>query len=128
MIMITSPLSPELAKKQNRGSHDVLPPVEHPLVQIHPVTKRRYLLLSPHTVVNIVGMDKAAGRALLDTLIAHACDEQFVYRHVWAQHDITMWDNRCTIHSVEPFDNVNIRRVVHRVTLVGENKPIAAAA
>ena len=121
-------LSPELAKKQDKGSYDVLPPVEHPLVQIHPVTKRRCLLLSPHTMVNIVGMDKAAGRALLDTLIAHACDERFVYRHVWAQHDIIMWDNRCTMHSVEPFDNVNIRRVMHRVTLVGENKPIAAAA
>ena len=37
-----------------------------------------------------------------------------------------MWDNRCTMHSVEPFDNVHVRRIMHRVTLVGEGRPIAA--
>ena len=37
-----------------------------------------------------------------------------------------MWDNRCTMHSVEPFDNSSIKRIMHRVTLVGENKPIPA--
>ena len=35
-----------------------------------------------------------------------------------------MWDNRCTMHSVEPFDNKKIKRDMHRVTLVGENRPI----
>ena len=71
-------------------------------------------------------MEPAAGRSLLDSLIVHATDERFVYRHVWRAHDIIMWDNRCTMHAVEPFDNVNIRRIMHRVTLVGENKPIPA--
>jgi len=119
-------LSPELAKKKDKGSYDALPPVEHPLVQVHPVTQRKCLLLSPHTMVNIEGMDEAKGRALLDELIAHATEDRFVYRHVWNRDDIIMWDNRCTMHSVEPFDNVNIRRIMHRVTLVGENRPIAA--
>jgi alpha-ketoglutarate-dependent taurine dioxygenase len=79
-------------------------------------------------MVNIVGMEEAAGRSLLDRLIAHATEERFVYRHVWKSHDIIMWDNRCTMHSVEPFDSVNIRRIMHRVTLCGENKPIPAFA
>ena len=121
-------LSPELSKKRDKGTYDELPPVEHPLVQVHPVTQKRCLLLSPHTMVNIVGMEEGRGRALLDRLIAHATDERFVYRHVWNQHDIIMWDNRCTMHSVEPFDNVNIRRIMHRVTLIGENRPIPAMA
>ncbi|MGI9409274.1 MAG: TauD/TfdA dioxygenase family protein [Hyphomicrobiaceae bacterium] len=121
-------LSPELSQKQDKGTYDELPPVRHPLVQIHPVTRKRCLLLSPHTMVNVVGMEKASGRALLDRLIAHATQDQFVYRHVWTPHDIIMWDNRCTMHSVEPFDNVNIRRIMHRVTLVGENRPIPAVA
>jgi taurine dioxygenase len=119
-------LSPELAKKQDKGKYDELPPVVHPLVQVHPVTGRRCLLLSPHTMVNIEGFEAADGRKLLDELIAHATNERFVYRHVWAKDDIIMWDNRCTMHSVEPFDNVNIRRIMHRVTLVGENRPIPA--
>jgi len=77
-------------------------------------------------MVNIQGMDKAEGRQLLDDLIAHATQDRFVYTHVWSNDDILMWDNRCTIHSVEPFDNTSVRRIMHRVTLVGENKPIAA--
>ncbi len=121
-------LSPELAKKQDKGKYDDLPPVRHPLVQVHPVTGKRCLLLSPHTMVSVVGMEQQEGRTLLDNLIAHATQDRFVYRHVWSPHDIIMWDNRCTMHSVEPFDNVNVRRIMHRVTLVGENKPIPAAA
>ena len=119
-------LSKELSAKQDQGDYDRLPPVRHPLVQVHPVTKRKCLLLSPHTMVNVDGMNEKEGRALLDDLIAHATQEKFVYRHVWADHDIIMWDNRCTMHAVEPFDNANVRRIMHRVTLVGENRPIAA--
>lgn len=119
-------LSPELAARQDKGSYDALPPVRHPLVQVHPVTGRRSLLLSPHTMVNIDGMESGEGRALLDELIEHATDERFVYRHRWNDDDVIMWDNRCTMHSVEPFDNASVRRVMHRVTLAGENRPIAA--
>lgn len=120
-------LSPELAARQDKGTYDALPPVRHPLVQVHPVTGRRSLLLSPHTMVNIDGMDPTEGRALLDALIAHATEERFVYRHRWADDDVIMWDNRCTMHSVEPFDNAHVRRVMHRVTLAGENRPTPAA-
>lgn len=119
-------LSPELSKKQDKGKYDAMPPVRHPLVQLHPVTRRRCLFLSPHTMVNIEGMDPVEGRLLLDELISHATQEKFVYRHVWAKDDVIMWDNRCTMHAVEPFDNANVRRIMHRVTLVGEGKPIPA--
>ncbi len=119
-------LSPELSKKHDKGRYDALPPVRHPLVQIHPVTRRRCLLLSPHTMVEVEGMAAAESRALLDELIARATAEKYVYRHVWAKDDVVMWDNRCTMHSVEPFDNAHLRRVMHRVTLVGEGKPLPA--
>jgi taurine dioxygenase len=119
-------LSPELAKKEDKGTYDLLPPVTHPVVQVHPVTKRRCLFLSPHTMVNIAGMPNREGRDLLDRLIEHATSDRFVYRHVWKNDDIIMWDNRCTMHSVEPFDNVSIRRIMHRVTLVGESRPESA--
>jgi alpha-ketoglutarate-dependent taurine dioxygenase len=77
-------------------------------------------------MVNIVGMHPQEGRALLDELIAHATRAEFVYSHAWTDDDVIMWDNRCTMHSVQPFDNVSIRRVMHRVTLVGEGPPVAA--
>jgi taurine dioxygenase len=119
-------LMPDPERARNTERYDELPPVAHPLVQIHPVTRRRSLFLSPHTMVGVEGMADAEGRALLDELIAHATDDRFVYRHRWSPHDIIMWDNRCTMHSVEPFDNTSIRRVMHRVTLAGEGKPIPA--
>jgi alpha-ketoglutarate-dependent taurine dioxygenase len=119
-------LSPELSMKQDKGRYDALPPVRHPLVQVHPVTRRRCLLLSPHTMVNVEGMVPAEGRGLLDELIAHAIQEKYVYRHIWAKDDVIMWDNRCTMHSVEPFDNAHVRRVMHRVTLVGNGRPTPA--
>lgn len=118
--------SKELSAKQDKGRYDELPPVRHPLVQVHPVTGRRSLFLSPHTMERVDGMAEAEGRALLDGLIAHAIQPDYVYRHVWSDDDVIMWDNRCTMHSVEPFDNASVRRIMHRVTLVGEGPPIAA--
>jgi alpha-ketoglutarate-dependent taurine dioxygenase len=118
--------SKELSAKTDKGRYDEMPPIVHPLVQLHPVTRQRSLFLSPHTMAGIEGMAEAEGRALLDELIAHATQPKYVYRHVWHQHDIIMWDNRCTMHSVEPFDNASVRRIMHRVTLVGEGRPIAA--
>ncbi len=120
-------LSPELSRKQDKGAYAALPPVRHPLAHKHPRTGRKALLLSPHTMASVDGLSPEAGRALLDRLIAHATEDRFVYRHVWRPHDVIMWDNRCTMHSVMPFDNVRIRRIMHRVTLVGEGRPRPAA-
>ena len=117
-------LSSELKSKQNKGSYEDLPPVKHPLVQTHPVTRKKSLFLSPHTMVNVDGFNEIDGRKLLDELIDHSVQSKYVYKHEWTDNDIIMWDNRCTMHSVEPFDNNTIKRIMHRVTLVGENKPI----
>lgn len=111
-----------------KGTYADMPPVRHPLVRLHPVTRRRCLFLSPHTMARVEGMADGEGRALLDELIAHAIEDRFVYRHVWTKDDVIMWDNRCTMHAVEPFDNRRIRRIMHRVTLVGDEKPVPAFA
>ena len=109
-------LSPELTKTQNKGKYVELPPVRHPLIQIHPITKRRCLFLSPHTMVNIDGMDPSDGRALLDQLIDHATKDKFIYRHVWVKDDVIMWDNRCTMHYALN-DYAQHRRKMHRITI-----------
>ena len=119
-------LSNELSKRKNKGHYDKLDPVVHPLVRKHPSTKKPSLFLSPHTMVNIKDYDNKKGRELLDQLIDHATQPHYVYKHSWNNHDIVMWDNRCTMHSVEPFDNNNIKRIMHRVTLVGDLEPIMA--
>jgi len=119
-------LSEELSKRENKGNYDKLEPVIHPLVRRHPSTKRPSLFLSPHTMVKIVDYNENEGRELLDFLIEHSIQQKYVYKHIWNNNDIVMWDNRCTMHSVEPFDNNTIKRIMHRVTLVGDQKPIMA--
>ena len=72
----------------------------------------------------IVGMESNESRKLLDGLIIHATTEMFVYKHTWESDDVVMWDSRCIMHAVEPFDNTSVRRIMHRITLVGDNQPI----
>jgi alpha-ketoglutarate-dependent taurine dioxygenase len=116
-------LSKGLSARADKGNYTDLPPVTHPLVRRHPVTGRVSLFLSPHTMEGVVGMPDAEGRALLDELITHATQDTFVYRHQWAQDDVIMWDNRCTMHAVMPYDSASTRRIMHRTTIVGNAAP-----
>ena len=65
-------------------------------------------------------------KEITDFLIEHSIQSKYVYKHTWNDNDIVMWDNRCTMHSVEPFNNNTIKRIMHRVTLVGDQEPIMA--
>ena len=40
--------------------------------------------------------------AFMRDLTEHATQRQFVYAHVWRQHDLVMWDNRQTMHRARP--------------------------
>jgi alpha-ketoglutarate-dependent taurine dioxygenase len=102
-----------------------VPAVWQPMVRIHPVTRRKSLYISPVYNDEVEGMDKAAAKALLDELTAFASQPRFVYAHRWETDDVVMWDNRCTMHAVTPFDPRE-RRVMHRTTIVGTEPPIAA--
>jgi alpha-ketoglutarate-dependent 2,4-dichlorophenoxyacetate dioxygenase len=39
-----------------------------------------------------------------------------VYRHVWQDRDLVIWDNRTTMHRARPFDDKHHRRELRRVT------------
>jgi alpha-ketoglutarate-dependent 2,4-dichlorophenoxyacetate dioxygenase len=56
------------------------------------------------------------GRALIDQLIAHATQRQFVYTHRRRVNDLVMWDNRCTMHRDTDFDDLRWKRDVQRAT------------
>ncbi|MDB5872056.1 MAG: hypothetical protein JWQ07_1498 [Ramlibacter sp.] len=95
------------------------PPVAHPLVRTHPETGRKGLYLGNHTS-HIEGMDVDEGRALLQQLLAHATQPQFVYRHKWQPGDIVIWDNRSLLHKAsDDFDMNNCARVLHRTVVQG---------
>ncbi len=102
-----------------------MPPVWQPMARRHPVTGRTSLFISPIYNDAIEGMDDDDAVDLIAELNEFVGRDEFVYRHRWSQDDIVMWDNRCTMHHATPYD-LATRRVMHRVTIVGEG-PVEAA-
>ena len=94
------------------------PGARHPLVIVHPVTKRPALFLGRRRNSCILGMDLAESDALLDRLWAHATKPELTFRQVWKQHDLILWDNRCTLHRRDAFDP-DSRRIMHRTQIKG---------
>jgi alpha-ketoglutarate-dependent 2,4-dichlorophenoxyacetate dioxygenase len=97
---------------------DALPAVAHPLVRTHKPTGRKSLYVSGH-IERLVGMPVEEGCVLVKELIDWCTRPEFVYQHQWQQHDLVMWDNRCTLHRATLIPEVE-RRIMHRTTIAGE--------
>jgi len=95
--------------------HQTYPPVPQALVRRHPGSGRMGLFLASHAG-RIFGMPEEEGKALLQQLIDHATQRQFVYTHRWRVHDLVMWDNRCTMHRGRPYDDLRWPRDMQRAT------------
>jgi alpha-ketoglutarate-dependent 2,4-dichlorophenoxyacetate dioxygenase len=94
--------------------HDFTP-VVRPLARTLDDSGRRSLYVASH-IGRIRGMADAEAKALVDELVAHATQPQFVYTHRWRVGDLVMWDNRCTMHRGTEFEDTRWRRDMHRVT------------
>jgi alpha-ketoglutarate-dependent 2,4-dichlorophenoxyacetate dioxygenase len=93
-----------------------LPPVPQMLVRTIPQSGRKSLYVASHAG-RIYGMPDAEGKALIDELIAHVTQRQFVHTHRWRPNEMVMWDNRCTMHRGTDFDDLRWVRDMRRVTL-----------
>ena len=93
-----------------------LPPVPQVLVRTIPETGRKSLYLASHAG-RVFGMPEDEGRALIDQLVAHATQRQFLYTHRWRVHDLVIWDNRCTMHRGADFDDLRWKRDMQRATV-----------
>ncbi len=93
-----------------------LRPVPQVMVRTLPENQRRTLYLASH-IGCIHGMADDQARALVDELIAHATQRQFVYSHRWRKHDLVMWDDRCTMHRGGDYDDLRWVRDLHRATV-----------
>jgi len=100
--------------------------VVHPLVRANPVNGRKNLYVGSHAQ-EIVGMSREESRNILDELTEFCTQPQFVYSHPWREHDLVIWDNRCTLHRATTFDKTQYRRKMHRTTVAGTAPDIALA-
>lgn len=99
-----------------RWSDTALATQRHPMVKIHPLSGRKALFVNPGYTVGIDGVDDAEAQALLAELFAHQVQQEFIYRHRWSPNMLTLWDNRCLLHSATGGYEGH-RRLLHRITI-----------
>ena len=87
----------------------------HPVVRIHPETKRRSLYINPAHTVHFEGWSQEDSQALLRILFEAQTREELCCRFRWQPGDLALWDNRCTLH-YPVNDYHGHRRLLHRIT------------
>jgi taurine dioxygenase len=100
------------------------PGPSHPAVRTHPETGCDALFLGRRPYSYAHGLALAESESLLDRLWAHASRPELAFYHRWAVGDVVIWDNRCTMHRRNAFDNA-ARRVMHRTQIKG-TRPFAS--
>lgn len=103
-------------RDQTDETDETLSNAIHPLVRVHPDSRRKSLFVSRLMTRNIVGMDRAESDALLAELFDHVEREEFIYAHPWQVSDLLIWDNRSVNHARNDFP-AHEDRHMQRVTV-----------
>jgi taurine dioxygenase len=74
------------------------PPVKHPAIITHPVTRAKILYMSEGFTTGIVGLSYEENQEILQTLFSFIERAEHIYTHTWKEGDILLWDNRYLIH------------------------------
>ena len=110
------------ALEKEERSMKILPSKEakatfsHPMIKIHPETKKECLFINPVYTISIDSFTEDESQQLLWELYEHMIQDQFVYEHVWKEDMLIMWDNRTVMHQATGgYDGYD--RLLHRITL-----------
>ena len=110
------------ALEKEERSMKILPSKEakatfsHPMIKIHPETKKECLFINPVYTINIESFSEDESQQLLWELYEHMIQDQFVYEHAWNEDMLIMWDNRTVMHqAMGGYDGYD--RLLHRITL-----------
>ena len=98
---------------------DRFPPVEHPMVRVHPITGKKALFVNPQFTLAIKGMEEDESRTILELLYRKTLRNEYQYRHCWESNMVVFWDNRSVQHSAV-HDYYPQRRMMERVTIAGD--------
>jgi taurine dioxygenase len=91
----------------------------HPVVRVHPVTKRRVLNVNPQFVVRLRGLKDDESSTVLQYLYDRAKTPEYQLRVRWTPDTVLMWDNRSVQHYA-PHDYYPQRRTMDRLTIAGD--------
>lgn len=95
------------------------PPVEHPIVRVHPETGRRTIFVNPIFTQHVVGVDALESDELLEILYRQMTRPEFQVRFRWTPGAVAFWDNRATQHYASS-DYHPQRRVMDRISIAGD--------
>jgi taurine dioxygenase len=95
------------------------PPVEHPVVRVHPETGRKTIFVNRVFTQHIVGLDPVESERLLDVVESAVRSPEYQCRFRWTAGAVAFWDNRATQHYASS-DYFPARRVMDRVSIVGD--------
>jgi taurine dioxygenase len=105
-------------KKEYNAAVKADPEAVHPVVRVHPITKRKCLYVSEGYTVNILGLPEDESQDLIATLTSHIAKSEFHYRHNWRDNDLVMWDDCSTQHKATFDYALPLRRRMHRTTVI----------
>ncbi len=94
-----------------------LPPVEHPVIKIHPETGKKCIYVNEAFTSHITGLNHNESDSLLDFLYKHLHNPDFQCRFIWEKNSIAFWDNQVTQHFA--VGDYNTKRIMHRLTIKG---------
>jgi taurine dioxygenase len=95
------------------------PRYAHPMVRIHPETRRKALYVNRLMTYHIEGMDPKESAEILEVCYQTLERADNIYAHKWKLGDVLMWDNRCTAHARTDFEATE-PRLMRRLTVLGE--------
>jgi taurine dioxygenase len=98
---------------------ELFPNMAHPVVRVHPVSKKRLIYVSPQTTKYISGVRDFESEQILQMLYQLPEVPEYQYRVRWEPNMIIIWDNRSTQHYA-PRDYLPHRRRMERLTVRGD--------
>lgn len=108
-------------KQQNVDKADAFE-AKHPIVRTHPETGLKSLYVTSLHTLRFDGFTEEESRPLIDWLNDHCIQPQFSCRVRWEPGQLTIWDNRTTLHNAIN-DYPGERRHMRRLT-VGPEVPV----
>ncbi|MBY0271056.1 MAG: TauD/TfdA family dioxygenase [Burkholderiales bacterium] len=105
--------------KLTREQLDQTPDAAHPVVRTHPNTGRKALYVFEGECIGIEGLPENRALDLIAELTEHCIQPKYIYRHVWHEGDVVMWDNAATLHLATPDYELPQRRLLYRTTIEG---------
>jgi len=95
------------------------PVASHPIVRVHPVTKRKALYVNEQYTTRIDGVSRPESDAILGYLHAHCQNPEFQVRFRWRPNSAAFWDNRCSQHHAI-WDYFPLVRSGSRISIKGD--------